>query len=213
VKILTTEQRTDGWFKARLGYFTASRAADMMATIKSGEAAARRDLRTQLVLERITGVSQENGYVNADMQRGIDKEPDALAAYESLTGRLVQPVGFLAHDTLLLGCSPDGIVGDFEGGLELKCPKSATHLGYLKAKALPKEYLQQIAHSLLVTDARWWDFVSFDDRFPPSLQVFHVHVERVEAEIASYELMARAFLSEVDRECDELAKLAGLVAA
>jgi hypothetical protein len=43
--------------------------------------------------------------------------------------------------------------------------------------------------------------------------LFHVSVVRNTAEIDSYEIMARAFLSEVDRECDELAKLAGLVAA
>lgn len=216
VKVLCSAQRTPEWYDARLGYFTASRAADMMATIKSGEAAARRDLRTQIVLERITRVSQENGYINAEMQRGIDKEPEALAAYEALTGHLVQPYGFLAHDTVMAGCSPDGIVGSVVGGfggVELKCPKSATHLGYLRAKTLPREYLYQITHSLWVTGAQWWDFLSFDDRFPPTLQVFHVHVTRNETDIAAYELMARSFLNEVDREADELAKLAGLVAA
>ena len=43
------------------------------------EAAARRDLRTQLVVERLTGRSAEEPYTNADMQRGIDLEPAAVA--------------------------------------------------------------------------------------------------------------------------------------
>ena len=213
MKTLPTDQRTPEWYQARLGMFTASRAADMLATIKSGEAAARRDLRTQLVLERITGQSQENGYINADMQRGTEKEPDALAAYEALTGNLARGVGFLAHDVLKAGCSPDGEIGGFVGLLELKCPKSATHLGYLKAKTVPKDYHAQMVHALWITGAQWCDFVSFDDRFPEPLQVFHVRVQRNEAEIASYELMARQFLAEIDQEVDELAKLAGLVAA
>ncbi len=185
----------------------------MMATIKSGEAAARRDLRVQIVCERLTGVAQENGYVNGDMQRGIDKEPDALAAYEALTGNLVQPSGFFAHDTLRSGCSPDGIIGDFEGGLELKCPKSATHLSYLRTRTIPKDYLHQMVHGLWITGARWWDFASFDDRFPEPLRLFCIRLERNEADINSYELMVRSFLNEIDRECDDVAKLAGVVAA
>ena len=212
MKVIACEQRSDEWRQARVGMFTASRAADMMATIKSGEAAARRDLRVQLVCERLTHQSQEDSYLNAAMQRGIDKEADALAAYEALTGHLVQPVGFLAHDTLLAGCSPDGIIGDYEGGLELKCPKTATHLSYLKGKTVPKDYLHQMVHSLWIVGCAWWDFVSFDDRLPEHLQVFHVRMQRNATEIASYELMARTFLSEVDREVEELSAMAGAAA-
>jgi hypothetical protein len=213
VKVIDCLQRSPEWHAARVGMFTASCAGDMMATIKSGEAAARRDLRVRLVVERLTGQSQEDVYVNAAMQRGIDKEAEAFAAYEALTGNIAFAVGFLAHDTLKAGCSPDGVIGDFEGGLEVKCPKSATHLAYLKAKTLPRDYVHQIAHSLWITGAKWWDFVSFDDRFPPTLQVFHIRVTRNEADIAAYELMARSFLSEIDAELDVVAQLAGVVAA
>jgi hypothetical protein len=183
-----------------------------MATVKSGEAAARRDLRTRLVLERLTGLSQENGYVNADMQRGTDKEPDAFAAYEALTGNLASPCGFFMHDTLRAGCSPDGIIGALDGLLELKCPKSATHLGYLRSKTVPRDYLYQIQHALWITGARWADFVSFDDRFPPPLQVFHVRVTRNETDVHGYELLARAFLTDVDREFEEVQAMAGAAA-
>ena len=53
--IVEAEQRTPAWFAARAGRLTASRAKDMLAAIKTGEAAARRDLRIQLVVERLTG--------------------------------------------------------------------------------------------------------------------------------------------------------------
>ena len=206
MKILDIAQRSPEWYQARVGMFTASRAADMMATIKTGEAAARRDLRVQLVVERLTGQPQDDGYINAAMQRGIDKEADAFAAYEALTGNLARPVGFVAHDTLRAGCSPDGLVGD-DGLLELKCPKSATHLAYLRAKTLPKDYLYQLQHAMWITGARWADFLSFDDRFPSELQVFHVRVTRNETDIAAYEVMARAFLSEVERELEAVQAL------
>jgi hypothetical protein len=57
--VVMAEQRSPEWFAARLGRLTGSRAADMLATIKSGEAAARRDLRVQLVVERLTSTLQE----------------------------------------------------------------------------------------------------------------------------------------------------------
>ena len=48
-----------------------AKADDMLATIQKGEAAARRDLRMQLLCERLTNTSQEDGYVNAAMTRGM----------------------------------------------------------------------------------------------------------------------------------------------
>ena len=203
-------QRSPEWFALRCGRLTGTAAKDMLATIKSGEAAARRDLRMRLVCERLTGQTQDNGYINADMQRGIDKEPEALLAYESATGHLVQAVGFCAHPDLRVGCSPDGLIADGAGVLEVKCPKSATHLGYLRSGTLPSEHRAQIQHALWLTGAEWADFVSFDDRFPSALQFFRVRVERADVDLKAYELVVRMFLSEVDREFAEVEQLAGV---
>ncbi len=210
--VIEAEQRSEDWFLARLGRLTGSRAADMLATIKTGEAAARRDLRTQLVVERLTQTLQEDVFINAAMQRGIDCEPAAFAAYEALTGLVAQRTGFLAHDTIAIGCSLDGHVGDFEGITEFKCPKSATHLKYLRDGKVPSDYLPQITHNLWVSGAQWCDFLSFDDRFPPKLQTFLVRVERDEAAILSYRDKALAFLQEVDREVAAVRTLTDLPA-
>jgi hypothetical protein len=106
------DQRTPEWFALRLGRLTASDAKDMLATIKSGEAAARRDLRMRLVCERLTGQAVEDTtFQNADMQRGIDLEPEARRAYEARTGQLVDTrVGFMSRDDCAAGCSPDGVI-------------------------------------------------------------------------------------------------------
>lgn len=184
----------------------------MLATVKTGEAAARRDLRLQIVCERLTNQSQDDTYVNAAMQRGIEKEADALGAYEVLTGNVVSTTGFLAHDELMAGCSPDGLIGD-KGGLELKCPKSATHLGYLRSGKVPSQYLAQIALSLFVTGREWWDFASFDDRFPEPLQMFCVRVTRASVDTTAFEASVRAFLKEVDAEVEAVAEMARQAAA
>ncbi|HWO88901.1 MAG TPA: YqaJ viral recombinase family protein [Gemmatimonadales bacterium] len=198
--ICDAPQRSAEWYQARLGKLTASRAADMLATIRSGEAAARRDLRVQLVCERLTGRPQEDEYVSAAMQRGIDCEPLAFAAYEAHTGQVVQRTGFLSLGGVMAGCSPDGYLGDFEGLIELKCPKSATHLSYWQAGTVPATYRPQLLHQLWVTGAAYVDFVSFDDRWPDDLQLFVARLERDDAAIAAYERQALAFLAEVDTE-------------
>ena len=62
------EQGTPEWFNSRLGKVTASRVADVLATIKSGESASRRNYRMQLVCERLTGKKEET-FTNAHMER------------------------------------------------------------------------------------------------------------------------------------------------
>lgn len=206
-------QRSDAWFTARLGKLTGSRASDMLATIKSGaEAAGRRNLRVQLVLERVTGKAQEQGFVTPAMQAGIDREVDAAAIYEAATGRMLTASGFLGHDTLAAGCSLDGHVGDFEGIIEIKCPQPATHLDYLKTGTVPGDYLKQILHGLWITGAQWCDWLSFNPDFPEALRVKLVRIPRDDAAIAAYEKAAVAFLAEVDAECAAIGSLAREVA-
>lgn len=207
---LTDDQRSDAWRLARCGRVTSSRVADMMATLKDGkkEAAGRRNYRIQLVLERLTGQPQENGYVSPDMQRGTDMEPEAFGAYEAQTGNLALPVGFVAHDTLMAGCSPDGQVDNFTGLIELKVCKSATHLDYLRSKTIPGEYLKQIQHQLFVTGAQWCDFTSYDPRFAESLRLQITRVWAKDLDLAAHELNVRLFLSEVEKEVEEVKRMA-----
>jgi len=205
--VLEHEQRSLAWFAARAGRLTGSRAADMLAKIKTGEAAARRDYRLQLATERLTGLPQENGFVNAEMQRGIDCEPLAFAAYEAATGEVVRRTGFLCADDLMVGCSLDGDINDFAGIVEFKIPKSTTHIGYWKAGGVPLAYLPQLTHNLWVSGAQWVDFVSWDDRVPRGLQLYRYRLERDESQINVYAEAARQFLEEVAAEVKMLESL------
>lgn len=206
--IVNAAQRSPEWFQARAGLLTGSRAADAFGTIKTGEAAAKRDYRLQLAIERLTGMAIEDGYTTRDMQRGIDLEPAARAAYEARTGRIVRCTGFLKHSDWPAGCSLDGDVGEFQGLIEIKCPKSATHVGYLRQGVLPKEYEYQCRHALWITGAKWLDFVSYDDRLPRELQLFIVRMTASEAKLAEYQQLALAFLGSVHIELEGLKRLA-----
>lgn len=204
--VVNVEQRSPEWYAARAGRLTGSRAGDMLSRIKSGEAAGRRNLRVQLVCERLTQRAQDDTFSNRHMRKGSHLEPMALAAYEGATGVVSRKVGFVQHETIMAGCSPDGVIGD-EGLVELKCPLSATHLDYLKGKRVPPEYRPQVTHNLWITGANWCDFVSFDENFPKALQLFMVRVRRDELDIEGYEGSALKFLSEVDEEFQNLSQM------
>lgn len=209
--VIDCEQRTAPWYQARAGVLTASEAADMMAKPnKDGsEKACRRDLRIQKALELLTGKpAEESSFVSFDMKRGAEMEPEAFGAYEAETGCLTRSVGFLRHVSLPIGCSPDGIVGDFDGGLELKCPKQATHFGYLQLGGkLPTDYQHQIAHSLLVSGLDWWDFASYHPDFPEPLRLYRVRVKREDVDLKAHELNVKLFWKEVEAALDAMRAL------
>lgn len=205
--IIDCEQRSDEWRAARVGRLTGSRAPHMMAKIKSGEAAARRNLRVGMGLERITNRPYERSFSARVTQQGIDTEPLALGIYEARTGNIIERTGFLSGGALMVGCSLDGHVNNFEGIVEAKCPESATHYAYLKTRAIPEEYQWQCIHNLWVSNAQWCDFISFDPSFPDDLQYLCVRLERNESEISAYADAANRFLAEVVVEYNEIQKL------
>jgi hypothetical protein len=199
-------QRSPEWFALRAGKLTGSAAKDMLASIKSGEAAARRDLRYKLIAERLSGQSQEDGYVNAAMQWGNDHEAEAVAAYEAATGNLVEAIGFVESDNLPVGTSPDGFVGQ-DGIVSIKCPKTATQIRYLREGVEPLEHAAQNTHELWLTGRQWIDFASYDPRLPDGLRLFICRVTRTAGDLDAYGVKALAFLVEVDRELEAVTAL------
>lgn len=198
--VIDAAQRSDAWKAARVGRLTGSVAGDMLAKTKTGWAASRRNLCLRLVLERLTGTPQESDYVSPAMQAGIDREASAFAAFEALTGELVQRSGFLSHTTLMAGASLDGHWGDFETLLSIKCRQPAAHLDFLKSGTIPASALAQMRHELWITGATEHHYFSWNPDFPDALRSRTVVVTRAQADIPEYEREALAFLAEVDAE-------------
>lgn len=199
-------QGSPEWFAQRVGKVTASRLADVLAKIKTGEAAARATYRAELVAERLTGKTAPS-FTNAAMQWGTDCEPLARAAYEAETGRIVVETGMVEHPTIqMTGASPDGLVDD-DGLLEIKCPETKAHIETLLARKPPTKYVPQMMWQMACTGRAWVDFVSFDPRMPAGMQLFIVRVNRDEDLIAEYEEEVRSFLREVDLTLTRLQSL------
>jgi hypothetical protein len=217
---LDLKQREEPWFNLRAGQVGASQAEAISSTLRSGkESARRRDLRTQLALERVVAHSLESqGVITHDMQRGIDLEGDAVARFSEQMGVLVRPCGWIQSDTLRAGVSPDGLVG--MGGssdtlLEVKAPRPATHLAAWELRreaglaAIPTRNRAQLIHALHVSGFPAIYFASYCPLFPPELHLCYALIERdqIADELEAYATHLDAFLSEVAAEEVEIRTL------
>lgn len=195
-------QGTPEWFADRCGKVTGSNARAIRAKGRGGaESVTRRNYMAQIVVERLTGVSQEeHGYQSPAMKDGKASEPEARMEAEIRMGEPIEEVGFAYLPGIAAGCSVDGFVQERQGIFGAKCPQFAAQIEYLLAKRIPPEYVPQCTHELWITGAEFFDFYSYNKAFPERLQLLRVRAYRDEFDIAGHEIAVFEFL----RECDAL---------
>lgn len=194
------EQRTDEWFKARLGKVTASRISDVLAAPTT---AAFTNYQAQLIAERLTGEPYES-HVTAAMQWGTDTEDEARSMYEFLCSQDVQEVGFMNHpDIEHSGASPDGLVDD-DGLVEIKCPQTGTHIKTFISGSIEKKYRNQMNWQMACTGRSWCDFVSYDPRLPAEHSLCVIKFERDDEAICEMEIKVRSFLDDVEDKLSQM---------
>ena len=199
--VLTHEQRSPEWFEARLGKLTGSRAKRISTTNNL-------PLVDELIAELLTGV-QEETYTTAEMQRGTDLEPIACAEYEKVTGYTVEHTGLCVHPHFdFIAVSPDGWTNDRRGAVEIKSPKSSTHIRYIRQAQIPAEYRYQVLHYFLVNEAlEWLDFVSYDPRVKGySLFLERVTREELTSEIDDYRVEVYKFYDKFQKYYNKIKK-------
>jgi len=202
--IFQCEHGSAEWLRARCGIVTASRCGDMLAVTKKGtEAAGRRNYRAELLAEIMTGRAAQH-YVTREMEWGIEQEQYARAAYEVKADVMVETCGFVLHGSVdRFGCSPDGLVCD-QGLVQIKCPNTSTHLDWMREGVIPLEHGPQMLAEMACTGRQWNDFVSFDPRLPPHLQLFVRRYYREDPLIAALESEVKKFNAELDALIAEL---------
>jgi exodeoxyribonuclease (lambda-induced) len=195
------EQRTDEWFKARLGKVTASKIHDIMIKTKTGESTYKTKYRLQLVTERLTG-KVVPVFMNNAMAHGVEYEDEAKLEYANrnklLVGTDLTDVGMIDHPSIdWSGASPDGMVGN-EGLIEIKCPQPITHTTTIETGEISKRYIHQMQWQMSCTGRQWCDFVSYHPDFPDDLKLFVKRVPRDNELIARLEEAVSTFVQEVD---------------
>jgi len=164
------DQRSPEWFAERMGRITSTSAKVIINPSARPDSSAT--LMGELVREIATG-DYKDVPDTFWMRHGREQEPKAIAAYEMYTGVKVQDGGFHISDRHnLMGDSPDGVVGLFEGVVEAKCPSPEEHGRVLVQSAPKPEHRWQMAWHLMVSGALWCDYVSYCDEYPEHLKLF-----------------------------------------
>lgn len=184
-------QGSDGWYAEKAGKPSASNCSKIITNdckpSKQAEGYA-----FELAAERITGRA-ENGYKNAAMEAGQEREDEARKLFQVMYNVDVEQVGVVYKDEKKqILCSPDGLCKNY--GLELKNPLAKTQAKYLYEGGLPSEYYGQCQFSLYVTGFKKWMFLSYvplmkpliievkpDEKFQKALAVeLEVFVKRLD---------------------------------
>lgn len=162
-------QRTDDWFKARLGRFTASKIHLVAAVGKSGK--MTQGLETYIINCLVEEITQSWSEVDVKAMRwGRLHEPRAIAMFELLYNKEVFEMPFIPYGDYSGGSPDGGIVGE-KAVIEVKCPhNSSYHLKHLTIKkpkdllSIQKEYYAQLQWNMEVTDSEKGYFISYDPR-------------------------------------------------
>ena len=181
MKILDLQQRSEEWFKARLGVITGSRASNVFRSNNL-------TLVDEMIAERMTQ-SVEESFTSKAMEHGVLFEPEALKSYNERTKNSAQEIGFCVHDKYdWLAISPDALIfrdNIAVGAVEIKCPSSKKHIEYIRQNKIPNEYKYQIFHYFIVIETlQFLDFCSYD----PRNRDLNTHIVRVTREEIREEL-------------------------
>lgn len=197
----TAAQRTEEWLRERLGHITGSRMVDVLGTPH-----ARGVYGMELIAERLTGVVEPE--INTpSLEWGRKCEPFAKQVYVKQKGGIITEAGFVKHRTLAwVGASPDGLL-DPQGGLEVKSPYNSTVQLNTWRNGMPAEHKPQVQCNLWVNEREWWDFVSFDPRMPPHLQLYVQRIYRDEPYIKQMAEASERLLAEIEVELQRINRL------
>jgi len=204
MKIHNVEQGSVEWQLLRAGIPTASEFDNLVSPtgeIRKGEM-PKSYLHKKLAEWWQGGPLLE--FNTFDMDQGTLLEESAKPNFTVETDLEITNVGFVTTDDGKIGCSPDGLLGE-SSGVEIKCPKAETHIGYLLAGGLPKQYVAQAQGSIWVTGREHWRFYSYRRRMPS----LNIVVKRDEVFQKALSDALEAFLSAFEAGVARLCQING----
>lgn len=179
-KIHRVEQKSPEWFKLRELRMTASHAnaiANGRVVDKNGVEKIGKGLETYIydMMASYYSSAESVPYTNHDLDRGNDRESDARAIYELITGNQVEEVGFIEAGEHV-GCSPDGFVGD-DGLVEIKSHSEPVQLRLFITGKISNAYLDQMQMQMMLTGRKWCDYVGYCPELKQSMVIIRVEAD------------------------------------
>ena len=153
------EQNSPAWFQKRLGLFTSSSIASLF---KAKTTLEYQKLIAKVAYERMFNEQPDDIFQgNAYTDRGHELEPDALELFQLETMKEVRPGGFWQVGNQ--GSSPDGLCD--EATIEVKCLAFNNFIRHAITDEVPKDYIHQCQHQLLVTEKEKGYFLLYHPKF------------------------------------------------
>ena len=180
---LTQDQRSNDWYKARLGRFTASQISKVMTASKKKGEMFGDTAKTYIALvamerkvkERWDDMSDEerDNFIrhqypcNKAMEWGTYHEEFARSSFEFERGVTVTQYGSCIREEMpYVSASPDGFIAEDNATIEIKCPKLETFGKYVmnvvdgvSLKAEEPDYYWQMMLQIWITGADYGYFV------------------------------------------------------
>lgn len=188
-------------------------------TPKKLDVAKNPSLLYELMAQRISGYVEPH-YINQDMIRGHIDEIEAKELYSKIYAPVMN-MGFITNDKFgfTLGFSPDGLVGD-DGLVECKSHDQKFQVESIANDTLPDEFKIQVQTSLLVSERKWCDFISYSGGWPmmvlrvyPDLEIhdyiiaaskiFHEKMEELELKYREVVENKKYIMTERRKEIEE----------
>lgn len=213
---INVQQRSDAWYRERLGRLTGSRADAAASKPRNGKPTEKYlGMRLRLALERITSRTLDTSVLTRAMREGIEREPIARQLLEVQLRQPVYETGFLSAVECMAGASLDGHLGDMHTLVSIKCCGELEHGEVLKDSTyIPREYLNQILHEFWIVgdDAKEHLYVNFNPHFPPKLRLKVVTYKRNKLlfELGEYQTAAEQFLCDVEQDVALLMDMGGV---
>lgn len=200
MKIFEIEQQTEEWHSLRYGKVGGSTLKDVMSNL--GKPVRNNAIYTKLLSAKLEPFEFEEAISTKEMEHGNAYESEARQQFERITGKEVKQYGWIEKENGLHGLSPDGIIGDFEEALEIKCPSASTHTSYIQDESLLlSNYVWQIANYFAVLcDLKTLYMVSYR----PMNEVKPIIITEVTKDtIINYSTKNKASISELINMIDE----------
>jgi YqaJ-like viral recombinase domain len=198
------EQNSEEWFNLRVGMVTTSNFAKFMANYGKAFGDPAVKYAFKLAKEQITGEkADEESFTNAFMDAGHEWEPVAKDAYENDTFNKVSNGGFCQSEKYKnVGGSPDGLILNDKGGIEIKSVIDWTQRTTIKRNSFDPAYRWQILGNIWLCDLDYLDFISYGYNYTEEKKLFIHRVTREEyqEEIDKIEPRLIEFLELIEKE-------------
>lgn len=197
MEIVTCDQGTDEWFRARMGIPTASEFGTVMAKGRGGgDSKTRQTYLYKLAGEIITGEPMEN-FSNAHTARGHALEDEARTLYAFMVEARCERVGFIRSGRK--GASPDSLIAS-DGMVEIKTKLPHLMIETILRGEFPPEHKAQCQGQLWVAEREWVDIAVYW----PGMPLFVTRATRDETYIRELSAGIDQFNAELDMIVDRV---------